>query len=547
MNKLMPFSAIFLHRQLLTMKKNKKTILTFFIFDLFGYFKNINLNFFNHHTGTLTAKGVAGRRRGGIRYSGNNLSLKKSQLGKASLKLSFLLTLVLIVSFSGVNAMTELKDKEMSGVTGQALLQMGKTQGVGISSGTTFYKAGLDAELELNMNIDKLQLGCGGINGFGCDIDIDQLSLTGLDETSNRAASAAILTRPFFEFAIKNDNSKTLREITGIRMSAENTSGLLTLGDQQAGSADPGNSSGINSLSGYMVLGETSGTAQTKRRIMTYDNYTCTAGDACSGTYQGLQRAMTGRIYASLNLYEDTTTFKSTDYGLFLSSADADVTVPSTVVSGKRMQSVNLSGTAEIGQIDFSGRMAANVDGILLGADLELDKDVSGNITGLQAEVPIQQSLKYIHRIVVDSPFSLSMQKSDVLWPGAAVAAQSGWWMAFEDEIDIGNISPEAKVSVTNDVLIQALGPEFADAGTGSNCNTATINCALARRLTGDDPDHGTHGVECNSLRDCLGGALPVGNVNVPNNPSDIVFPLSNLKLSGQNVAPNCFGNARFC
>lgn len=470
----------------------------------------------------------------------------RAQVGKLALSMMLPLSLLLIVIFSTAGAMTEMEDEQLSAVTGQALLQMGKTQGAP-GSDITFYKAGLDATVELNMNIKKLQLGCGGINGPGCDIDIDRMSLTGLDETASRAASSALLTRPFFEFAIKNDDDLTLREVTGIRLSAENAQGLLTLGDQQAGASDPGNTSGINSLSGYMVLGATSGTAQTEQRIMTYSDYTCTADDACTGTYQGLQRAMTGRLYASLNIYDDTTTFESTDYGLFLSSADAEVSVPSTVVSGKRMSSVDLNGTAQIGQIDFAGRMAANVDGILLGADLELDKEVSGNITGLQATVPIQQSLKFIHRIVIDSPFSLSMQKENVLWPGAAAAAETGWWMAFENEIDIGNISPEALVPVTNDVLLQALGPEYANAGTGSTCDVATINCALARRLTGDDPDHGVHGVECNSLGDCLGGTLPVGNVNVPNDPLDIVFPLSDLKLSGQNVVPNCFGSARFC
>ena len=70
--------------------------------------------------------------------------------------------------------MVELKDEQLADVTGQALLQMNKE----FTNGYTFYKAGLDAELRLNMNIDKLQLGCGGVNGTdGCDLDIDNFSL----------------------------------------------------------------------------------------------------------------------------------------------------------------------------------------------------------------------------------------------------------------------------------------------------------------------------------------------------------------------------------
>ncbi len=40
--------------------------------------------------------------------------------------------------------------------------------------------------MELNANIKKLQLGCGGANGLGaCDIDIDHISLSGLPVNSN--------------------------------------------------------------------------------------------------------------------------------------------------------------------------------------------------------------------------------------------------------------------------------------------------------------------------------------------------------------------------
>ena len=162
------------------------------------------------------------------------------------------LTMCIFLLSQTALALEELGDQQLSEVTGQALLQMGKTE----ESGFTFYKAGLDAELELNLNIAKLQLGCGGANGPGCDIDIDHLSLSG--DCANRPDCSALMVRPFFEFAIKNDDSRTLREISGIRLSSEQAFGMLTAGLEN--SATP---NGINSLSGYMTAQSGQGGCQT--------------------------------------------------------------------------------------------------------------------------------------------------------------------------------------------------------------------------------------------------------------------------------------------
>ena len=114
--------------------------------------------------------------------------------------------------------MTTLNDEELSGVDGQALLSMEVQKGYNQvdnsnktydQSNISFYKLGLEAEMEINANIKKLQLGCGGINGAtGCDIDIDNIALSGLPAGSNytsddRAGSSALITNPFLQFAIK--------------------------------------------------------------------------------------------------------------------------------------------------------------------------------------------------------------------------------------------------------------------------------------------------------------------------------------------------------
>jgi hypothetical protein len=178
------------------------------------------------------------------------------QANKAGIALAFCMTAILLSIASPVTAMTEMADKEMSNVSGQALLQMDKE----FTNGFTFYKAGLDAKLELNTNFEKLQLGCGGVNGPGaCDLDIDNFSLGCVADSSGACLSLDprgrqipgapagtasqlkdfLIERPFFQFAIKNDNSKTLREVVGIRLGGEDVSGPLSFGS-------------LNTFSGYM-------------------------------------------------------------------------------------------------------------------------------------------------------------------------------------------------------------------------------------------------------------------------------------------------------
>ena len=99
-----------------------------------------------------------------------------------------------------------------------------------------FYRLGMEATLELNANIKRLQLGCGGANGAdGCDIDLENVSLSGVKLDSNgallpmtreeRASSSAKLTNPFLEFAIKNPDQASLREVVGLRLCTEDALG----------------------------------------------------------------------------------------------------------------------------------------------------------------------------------------------------------------------------------------------------------------------------------------------------------------------------------
>lgn len=249
---------------------------------------------------------------------------------------------------NATSTLTSLTDTEMSATTGQALMSLsyiaptdaanlerarsGGDQTVG------FYKLGMEAELELNVNIKKLQLGCGGRNGPGCDIDLDNVSLSGNpgitgnpatdagsdQNRTNRVGSSAKLTNPFIEFAIKNPGSAATREMVGFRVSSEKAQGLLTIGTEN--SAVP---NGINALSGYIpVRSDSSG--KIKGVIETAPSYF----DASDHPYN--------RISGSLNAPLGTVAKFTLDQGGFWVPGFKNVgfEIPGFTIKGNRMPTV---------------------------------------------------------------------------------------------------------------------------------------------------------------------------------------------------------------
>lgn len=423
---------------------------------------------------------------------------------------------VLITATLGLSqsyAMTALNDEELSEVEGQSLMNLEFQQGTNTTdaqgktynqSNIGFYKLALSAELELNANIKKLQLGCGGDNNSiranSCDIDIDHIGLSGLPDDPNytsdqRAATSALITNPFIQFAIKNPTSAATREVLGFRVSAEKIKGLMTLGTENTSTPN-----GINTFSGYMKTKTASGTAVTEARNMTYADTGLEIKGKVTGTIFG--------IPTDLN-------YTSNNYNLALSSTSAPFTINSTIVSGTRMKDVTLKGTGTVGRIDFSGPLTATVWG------LPLNKQVTGNITGLNTDITVNQSLGLIHALYLNNPASLSLQSQDILWTGAAVGANKGWWLAMEDEVELGSLSPTTKVAITNQVLKQTIaGINEELTAHPRPCGDIVFGCAF-------------------------GGDLAVGNV--PMNTTTLDFPLTNLSLQGQNFRSNCYGGLKFC
>lgn len=448
-----------------------------------------------------------------------------------------------VVAISAVYAQSttlkSMSDEQLSETTGQALMSLtyvaptdsanmeAKRSGGDKSIG--FYKLGLEAELELNANIKKLQLGCGGVNGAGnCDIDIDNLGLSGVgnaatsntDSASDRAArvgSSAVLTNPFIQFAIKNPESASTRQVVGINLSSEKAVGLLTFGTENSSTKN-----GINSLSGYMQVAATTGTA-----LVNGFGTSNVAGEAARTQLRQSDgyNAINGR--ACCLIFGASVGFSTTSYDLNLRDQatgsnilKGDLVLPQQVITGKRINSAILNATANVRTIDLSGTISATALAII---PLN-NKSTSGSINNLIVDATINEDLGYFHKASLNgTPASLSLQGQDIQWTGNKSVAQKGWWLELSNPIDIGKIYPTDKVDIpkaTLNAIMDQVGAYLTD-----------------------------HPVDCGSFLalNCLAGtAVPVGTVDLINAPH-ATMPLNNIQLAKQDFTPNCYGSLKFC
>lgn len=419
-------------------------------------------------------------------------------------------------TFAASSHLVAMTDEELAKTQGQALMSLSyiapndlanlERQRSNGDSNIGFYKLGLEADVELNANIKKLQLGCGGVNGAGaCDIDIDNLSLSGVSDTNTgRAGSSAKLTNPFIEFAIKNPNSASTREVKGFRLSAEGTEGMLTFGTENSNSPN-----GINRFSGYMVTQQTGGKVNT------------------AAVNSGLTQAELGKVitgYAegsTLLLGSFYLPFRSTDYDIKLSSASGNLILPSQEITGKRITTAELTGTAIVSGIQLSGTIEALARAAIL--DIPISGNLSGTINNLGVNVAVSENLGYFHKVNLNgSPASLALQGQNLLWPGTKSVAETGWWLEFSKPIDIGDVTPSQNVVITQDVVAATLDKVSAYLGQRENA----VKCGYV-------------------ALNCLAGNINVGNVDLTG--QYVPMNLSNLVLKNQNFAPNCYGGLRFC
>lgn len=310
-------------------------------------------------------------------------------------------------------AVTPLSNDELGDVAGQGLILTEQIAGTGSGAGFTYTRMGLDANLYLNANIDKMQLGCGGFNetilSGSCDIDLDYVRLMGRytgsgnnpNQTANggagRAGDAAtsdfLLKRPYIEIATKGSGAN--RELAGIKIGSQEASGFFGVG-----SVNGTTHTGINTISGSLGV-----------FINGYVTFGSGLGDgsACIG------RPSTARC-------NDGNT--DAPYELF--------SVPTTLSTGTRLQSLYVPGV-ELSDLDGSG--------------------ILGIFDGRTLYAQMTTPLKQIHGFELNGTkdFFLSFQREKISYPNYdkttySSSANAGWWMNVP-RVELRELSP-AKIEL---------------------------------------------------------------------------------------------------
>lgn len=460
-----------------------------------------------------------------------------------------------------VEGLTSLTDQELAAETGQALFNLSyispsdstnlmKNKTInGTSVGSVgFYKLGIEAEMELNANIKNLQLGCGGRNGpDDCDIDIKNLALSGLPDSNDangnpvfnngRPSTSAKLTNPFIEFAIKDPDIASTREVLGFRLSAEKISALLTAG--LLNNATPSTTDGIQSLSGFMRIAATTGQVTTKA---------ATFGTRTNEKIQGLLNALgADRTFTSDPSSPDT-------IGITVPSMQANFSVPAFQVNGNRnKEAVARNVSTTITSIPLANgpnnQLKVTFDPILLVASSAKVALKSGSeIKNLNMNITFNQSLSMIHNIPLTGTGGyLALQSQQILWPGSYVDAtdtaktdltamtktdvsQPGWWMSFAEPVQLGYLQ------ANNQVNISAVFPQVASLMTTELLKEENrINIPAGDAIS---TLFGTTIVTPNPI---------VVDLNAATLTNPAKLSLANLQLKNQGVVPNCYGGLTFC
>ncbi len=506
---------------------------------------------------------------------------------------------LILMGFSCANVyafptLSQMNDQEMSETTGQALMSLSylapndstnPMKNITGSNNIGFYKLGLEAELELNANIKNLQLGCAGTNGAGaCDIDIKNLSLSGLPEsydsngnpvfTNGRASTSGKLTNPFIEFAIVNPDSAATREVKGLRFSAEKINALLTAGLDNNPTATT--TDGIQSLSGFMQVAKTTGTAQTQQTLF---------GKSSTQVIGGFAKLCAGLISDCLiynrNIHFESDPLDPKSTGITVPSVTTNFEVPAFTVNGVRQSQavvnnirtvinsipIAADGSSQYPSSMFTDdqlRVNLSCDGVTGGSGipcglLSFLKDQAtfkmgqgSAIENLNMKIDFIQSLSMIHNIPLTGTGGyLSLQDIALIWPGATVAnvdknlntlaamsgntdvAQTGWWMSFAEPVQLGHLNVTQPVILDDNTLAQ-VATRVTEALTqiGPNTPQASANNLIAlAKLLADQP------LTSKVIAD-LGAATA-------SNP--VYLRLTNQQLGNQKVVANCYGSLKFC
>lgn len=376
-----------------------------------------------------------------------------------------------------------MNDEEMAAINARgALFVADKILGTAADgsspSAFTYYRMGLDVELAMNMNIDRMRLGCGGsndqlftagANGGTCDISLDYLRFMGRSGNQPGAAvtSDFVINRPYVELAIKNDGTRNSREVVGVKIGFKSADGMLSIGRTYADGQ-------TNVENGAVCGGGAFGAPPASRDL------DCHSGvDSLSG-YMRIEASGNGHIYAT-------------------AGNDADLCF------GNTANTADPCGPADtVYQSLWGTRMTK---ALLYDVPLKL-YNKNGLLLPDTGQGDIDESLRFIHQIVLNKAltkdFFISFQRERVDYPifdqsapydtdgesGAggnsrfSKTANTGWWMnvpyAAMLDVNAGNVclntldSIAALATISEGVNIKdlSLGQQPAD-----NCYGATTFC----------------------------------------------------------------------
>lgn len=502
----------------------------------------------------------------------------------------FKLSLLAMISGHHAYALEPLDDTALRAETGQAAFFTSYTAPSGSGTGATpsdygFFTLGLQGQVSLNANIQHLQLGCGGVNGAGCDIDMSNVSLSGVPgsgscPTTSVASCDAQLTNPFFDIAIKNPNSLSTRQISGIQFGAQNVNALLQAGQNTS------TPNGISTISGYIPV-QSSASANTLTGTIstsslsfpvynpgsTAANYTIngqltasafgvfpaatanfmlTSGTIGIPGFTGLNFTVPGvtvngtrvtqlSVYPSVSLPNIILGYSPDDNSCGALSNSACNTYGTPSQGANYPSGVGVTYPASGGTTGVQGGpvVATSTACSGLGCGLLAHNGVGdsfnvhmyASVTNVSANATFNQPLGYMHYLPIsNSPLALSLQSEKILWPGSpnsSDVAQPGWWMSVSNPVYLGNLTPSAPINLCSDPTNTAvcINPQFA----------AQFNSYLSKNT-----------LQTSNLGALLSNgtlAIQVGSIAL----TPIALSLNGVQLSNQATVPNCYGGLKFC
>jgi len=418
--------------------------------------------------------------------------------------------------------MEALLDEELSNISGQDgslflsdHIAPGELSGApaGGSANFDFYRMGMDVKMNLNMNIAKFQLGCGGVNDLlttspACDIDIDYLSFMGINNAGTLPSadgpdSAFELLRPYVELAIKNASSPTMREVVGFKVGGQKINGALSIGrdytgvggygaeanlvnQEHGGTCDTGATvgqdvvnchSGINSVSGFLAL-ELSAAIRARANILGFNADL----DTCFGRMNP----------SKYGCNSGTTPF-------FVDAGGTRISTLHVAAAKLNVNNIDLNCSFWNWAVCYPAQLIAN--GIVdegygqLVIDTRLvhyllTPDTENFFLSLQREPvswPNYSKAPPPSNVAFDSCNPVYGQSTDRCSSGYAPAANTGWWLNAPG-VKILNIDPPQRLNIGNvsaGTALSLLGPEGRliidnpkiDLRRVDNCHGAAIFC----------------------------------------------------------------------